>query len=50
VRSAEDEPTLSELLVDLSEKITTLVRQEVLLAKAEIQESVARLRSAVLQE
>jgi hypothetical protein len=49
VRSAEDEPTLSELVVDLSEKITTLVRQEVLLAKAEIQESVARL-SAVLQE
>ena len=43
------EPTLADLLRDLSEKTTTLVRQEVLLAKTELQESLAGLgRGAAL--
>ena len=42
------EPTLSELLVELSEKVTTLFRQEAPLAKAEIQESVASPRRGLV--
>jgi hypothetical protein len=41
------EPTLSELLIDLSEKTTKLVRQEVLLAKTEIQESLAAMGKGI---
>jgi len=39
---AQERPSIGELLADVSEDITTLMRQEVELAKAEIKQSATR--------
>jgi hypothetical protein len=42
-RPTEDERSVGELVLDVSEKTSTLVREEIALAKAEVSEKVSKL-------